>query len=114
MTTIERRSFLRIAGGGVLTAGNARAAAPAVSPRPAQRFRVIDAHLHFRQGAPDVDPRSVNWTADFMLNCMNRGGVEKAILITFNADDLGSKFRFDGGDPMAQKRIYNLKYQLEF
>jgi predicted TIM-barrel fold metal-dependent hydrolase len=108
---MNRRSFLAMAGTGVLGATSSSQTPSDTKPH---RFRVIDAHMHVRQAAPDVDPRSVNWTADFMLNCMNRGGVEKAVLITFNADDLGSKFRFDGGDPIAQKRIYNLKYQLDF
>src|SRR5262245_39372562 len=101
-----RREFLAATGSATLatTAGRvSAAAAPAAKP-----IRVIDTHLHLfntkLEGANGV-PRyiGVDATVEAAIAAMDRGGVDKAFLISYAAEDVAVQIRQRGVKPDAIK-----------
>jgi predicted TIM-barrel fold metal-dependent hydrolase len=115
---IDRRGFLSLAGAGVLGAmasGIVSKAQP-TTDTPPKKFRVIDTHFHTfnsklqgSNGIPYYYPES---TIEYELSLMDRGGVDKAFLISYNAEDVGAEIRASGQSPVVLKPVANHEYQL--
>lgn len=110
MKTIGRRDFMRLAG-----AALAASRLPAAQ-QSAKRYRVVDTHFHTfntalqgKNGIPGYMPES---TIEHELDMMNRGGVDKAFLIGYNAEDIGSEIRNRGESPITMLPVINRKYQV--
>jgi predicted TIM-barrel fold metal-dependent hydrolase len=115
---IDRRSFLGIAGAGVLgtIASGIASSAEQKAERPRKRFRVIDAHFHTfnskLQGSNGIPFYYKDSTIEYELSLMDRGGVDKAFLITYNAEDVAAEMRSRGYSPVALKPVANHEYQV--
>jgi predicted TIM-barrel fold metal-dependent hydrolase len=109
----RRREFLALSGAALLdSAANAH-----LQTNSAKRYRVIDTHLHVfnsklqgRNGIPKYMPDS---TVEYHLELMDRGGVDKAFLISYNAEDIGHEIRNRGHSPVVVLPVINRKYQVE-
>lgn len=97
---IERRDFLRSVTGactGWATAAVVQGANEQPSDRPTKQYRVIDTHLHLfnsRLGGTRGIPKllSLDATIEGAVAAMRHGGVDKAFLITYNAQDIAEQF----------------------
>lgn len=107
---LRRRDFLKATGGALaagVTAGHAR---------PQKRFRVVDTHLHVfnsdlqgKNGIPRYMPDS---TVEHHLRLMDQGGVDRAFLISYNAEDIGHEIRNRGHSPAIVLPVINREYQV--
>jgi predicted TIM-barrel fold metal-dependent hydrolase len=77
-----------------------------------KRFRVIDTHQHVLRPVPELETRSGWCSIESLLGFMERGGVDKGFLISYNAEDMGSKLRFESRDPVMLKTVYSKEYQV--
>jgi membrane dipeptidase len=112
--TMHRRTFLAAVGATALAAGTA-AAEP---DRPRPHYRVIDTHLHLfntrlegKDGVPVYIKKDA--TAEAALLAMDRGGVDRAFLISYAAADVGVQIRLRGVKPEAIKDVVNKQYQVD-
>ena len=112
---MQRRTFLS-ACGAALAAGSTALADD--KPLPKKRFRVIDTHLHLMNaramdaaGFPRITYLNNDATVEGCVEAMRRGGVDKAFLITYNAQDIAPQLREYKVDPAFASMVYNNKYQ---
>lgn len=115
---IGRRGFLGLAGTGllgVIAPGIVSDAEQNTDARP-KRFKVIDTHFHtFNskvQGSSGIPYYYPDSTIEYELSVMDRGGVDKAFLITYNAEDVGAEIRGRGESPVVLKPVANHEYQV--
>jgi len=87
-------------------------------PENTKRFRVIDTHLHLfnarameAEGFPKISYLSLDATVEYCIEAMKRGGVDKAFLITYNAQDVAPQLREYKVDPAFARLVYNNQYQ---
>lgn len=100
---MDRREFLCLASGALLGAAVPDAAQG--ESRPAERrFRVVDTHVHVHN-SPE---RSV----ENQLRLMDQGGVDKAFLISYNAQDIAPQLRGGGRSPLRAVPVINRQYQI--
>jgi len=101
---MNRRRFLRAAGASAGTQRGVR-----------ERFRVVDAHVHVFnsgvQGANGIPRYYPDSTVEMQIEKMNRGHVDKAFLISYNAEDVAAEIRRRGQDPVLFKAVANKQYQ---
>ena len=78
---------------------------------PHRKFRVVDMHFHLfntdlqgKNGIPGYMPPS---TVGFWLDLMDRGGVDRAFPISYNAEDIASEIRRRGESPSTVRRLSN-------
>jgi predicted TIM-barrel fold metal-dependent hydrolase len=76
-------------------------------------FRVIDTHQHVLRPVPELEARSGWCSIESLLTFMHRGGVDRGFLISYNAEDMGSKLRFENRDPVLMKTVYSKQYQVD-
>jgi predicted TIM-barrel fold metal-dependent hydrolase len=77
---------------------------------------VIDTHLHLfnsRLGGTRGIPKllSLDATIEGAVAAMRHGGVDKAFLITYNAQDIAEQFIGRDIDPASVRLVYNTQYQ---
>jgi membrane dipeptidase len=115
---MDRRHFLTSVGASVALAGADRAAEPSRPAAPPKTYRVIDTHLHLfntrLEGTKGI-PRYIqkDATVEAALVAMDRGGVAKAFLISYGAQDVGVQVRLRGVDPAAIQDVVNKEYQVD-
>ena len=112
---MQRRTFLSACGAALAAGGLAEAEETA---QPKKKFRVIDTHLHLfnaramdAAGFPRINYISRDATVEGWLEASERGGVDKAFLITYNAQDVAPQLREYKIDPAFASQVYNNKYQ---
>lgn len=102
----------------MLAAGaSVRGATGPQSPECHRRYRVVDAHVHLfntelqgKDGIPNyVDADA---TVEAALMAMDRGGVDTAFLISYDADDIAVQIRQQGVDPMSLAPVMSKEYQV--
>jgi predicted TIM-barrel fold metal-dependent hydrolase len=105
-----RRQFFHTAAG--LLAFGSAAAQP---PQGSKKFKVIDVHVHVFnskiQGANGIPRYYPDATIEHQLELMDRGGVDKGFLISYNAEDVASEIRGRGQSPVELIEVANKKYQ---
>lgn len=108
---MDRRDFLGFAGAFLL------GAAAGAQEKPGKRYRVVDTHLHTfnsdlqgKNGIPKYMPDS---TIEWHLKVMDAGGVDKAFLISYNAEDIAIEIRGRGQSPVVLLPVINARYQRE-
>jgi len=121
--SVNRREFLKTAGAAALgAAGMGLGWRVAEGPESGKPFRVIDVHLHTfntklqgSHGIPYVPflRDSGDSTIETELSYMDRGGVDKAFLISYNAEDIMVDFRHEGVNPVATLPVVNKGYQVK-
>jgi len=111
---MRRRTFVAAAVGSALC-GAARTAAHAARHEraTADRWRVIDTHLHIFNAALNLPAhfggRARRWaTAEKTIAALRRGGVAKAFLITYTARDIASQV----ADPERSAPVYSKAYMV--
>ena len=117
---INRHDFLSLAATSLVAAKtSARASSQeARDPRaPQKHFRIVDTHLHTfnsklqgAHGIPYYDPES---TIEYELSLMDRGGVDKAFLISYNSEDIAVENRYRGMSPVTMLPVINKEYQVK-
>ena len=117
---MQRRTFLSTCGAALAVGGLASAEEKAAkSETPAKkRFRVIDTHLHLMNaramdaaGFPRITYLNRDATVEGCIEAMDHGGVDKAFLITYNAQDIAPQLRNYKVDPAFARLVYNNEYQ---
>lgn len=112
--TFDRRHFLHLTG--TAAAAAVLATAGRAEQKPSKRFRVIDVHFHTfnsrLQGQNGIPKYMPDATIEHELEIMDRGGVDKAFLIGYNAEDIGSEIRYRGESPITMLPVINRKYQI--
>jgi membrane dipeptidase len=109
---MHRRDFLASMGAALL-AGHA-GGEPEKAPKS---YRVIDTHLHLfntnLEGTKDI-PAYIkkDATVEAALIAMDRGGVDRAFLISYAAEDVGVQIRLRGVKPEAIRDVVNKQYQV--
>lgn len=82
-----------------------------------KRYRVVDTHFHVfnsrLQGSNGIPRYMPDSTIEHALNLMNQGGVDKAFLISYNAEDIGHEIRGRGHSPVVLLPVINRMYQVE-
>lgn len=105
-----RRQFLRLAGAAALSAGFV------AEQNAASKFRVIDTHFHIfnsaLQGTDGIPRYMPDATVEHALEMMDQGGVDKAFLIGYNAEDIAAEIRFRGSSPATMLAVVNRQYQV--
>jgi predicted TIM-barrel fold metal-dependent hydrolase len=80
-----------------------------------QRFRVVDAHVHVFnssvQGANDIPRYYPDSTIEMQIEKMDQGGVGKAFLISYSAEDVSAEIRRRGQSPIVLKPVASKQYQ---
>ena len=98
---MRRREFLTLPAGAAL----------AQPPKP----RVIDVHVHVFnskiQGSNGIPRYYPDSTVEYTIGMMDRGGVDKAFLISYNAEDVSSEMRGRGQNPVELTEVANKQYQ---
>ena len=115
---VSRRSFLTAAGVAAFgAAGPGMVRRAETWNKPEKRFRVIDTHQHVfntdlqgNGGLPRYFPES---TVEHLIGMMDRGGVDKGYLITYNAEDIASEIRSRGSSPVELLPLANAAYQFK-
>jgi predicted TIM-barrel fold metal-dependent hydrolase len=79
-----------------------------------KRFRVIDAHLHVMNTNLNLPThflgiKRTSATVEKTLEAMDKGGVDKAILITYTSVDIAKALRFD---PVKSLPVYSKEYSV--
>ena len=115
---IPRRNFLTAAGAGVLgTLGSALIQPRESAGQQKKRFRVVDTHFHTfnskLQGTKGIPKYYPDSTIEHLISLMDRGGVDKAFLITYNAEDVASEMRYRGYSPVELLPVANEEYQFK-
>ena len=115
---VSRRSFLAASGVAALGAAGldlVREAEAGNAPR--KDFRVIDTHQHVRNTGAEIPGGIPSWTEqgaiDFLIQAMDRGGVDKGFLISYNAEDVQSILRFAGYSPVDLRPLFNKEYHVK-
>ena len=89
-------------------------AAAAGEGEPEKRYRIIDAHLHLFNTALNLpchfEKHRTNATVEKALAAMDRGGVEKAFLISYTSLDIARGIR--QLDPHKVLPLYSKEYQV--
>ena len=82
-------------------------------------FRVIDAHAHVLNTAA-ADPTGagrdyfgLGGTIEKLIEAMDQAAVDRAFLLTYNAEDLAAEIRWRKSNPVELKPIVNRHYQME-
>jgi len=116
--TTRRRDFLLSSVGACVGWRTAVAYSADEEPadQPTKRYRVIDTHLHLfnsRLGGTRGIPKllSPDATIEGAVAAMRQGGVDKAFLITYNAQDIQEQFIGRDIDPATVRLVYNTQYQ---
>src|SRR5262249_40052637 len=115
-TTMDRRNFLASVEAAALAAGTASAVQSGESDRP-KSYRVIDVHLHLfntkLQGTRGI-PKYIasDATVDTAFIAMQRGGVDKAFLISYAAEDVAVQIRQRGIKPDLLRAVVSKEYQV--
>jgi predicted TIM-barrel fold metal-dependent hydrolase len=106
---LSRRRFVLQSGAALL------AAAPGLAG-PQEAYRIIDTHLHVfnsvLQGAGGIPKYMPDSTVEHHLDLMDRGGVGKAFLISYNAEDIAPEIRSRGQSPVVLLAVINRTYQI--
>lgn len=123
---MSRREFVAGVAGASLagTRAVARGAAPQERQPPRIRgvpgpFRVVDCHAHvLNTAAPDPSGDvqkyfGMDGTIEALIRAMNQAAVDRAFLLTYNAEDLGQEIRHRKFDPINLKRACNRQYHLD-
>jgi membrane dipeptidase len=105
---MNRRKFL---------AAGAAATVAAAEAAPGKPFRIIDTHLHLfntnlegKDGVPPYIKKDA--TVEAALVAMDRGGVDRAFLISYAAEDVGVQIRLRGVKPETIKDVVSKQYQV--
>lgn len=113
---VHRRHFLGLAGTALLGAVGPRTL-PSAEAQSKKRFRVVDTHFHVfnskLQGVNGIPRYMPDATVEYQLSLMDQGGVDKAFLISYNAEDLAPEIRRRGQSPVVLVPVVNRKYQME-
>ncbi|MDD2764620.1 MAG: amidohydrolase family protein, partial [Opitutaceae bacterium] len=108
------------AGKGIVPAGgrSPKKAPAGEAGRPGRpRYRVIDAHLHMFNTNLDLPAHFVgaqreNATTEKTLAAMDKGGVDKAFLITYTSADIGRDMP-PHVDPVGSLPLYSKEYMVD-
>ena len=108
---MNRRTFLAATTAAALAPWHARA-----QDKP--KFRVVDTHLHLfdttlqgKNGVPNYTPQDA--TLETYLKTMDRGGVAKAFLISYGAEDVATQIKQRNFDVEKLKPLINKAYMFE-
>jgi membrane dipeptidase len=111
---MQRRDFLATVGASLL----ATQTATPEPDRPPRQYRVIDTHLHLfntrlegKDGVPAYIKKDA--TVEAVLVAMDRGGVDKAFLISYAAEDVAVQIRQRGVKPETIKDVVSKQYQVD-
>jgi membrane dipeptidase len=118
---IRRREFLASVGASLVGYGvggqrEAVAADEAARRALGEKYHIVDTHLHLfnstlQKELGDVGLGQTDATIEGAVAAMKRGGVDKAFLITYNAQDIARQFRQRNIDPARARLVFNTKYQ---
>jgi len=111
---MQRRTFLT-ACGAALAAGRTAIAEVQHDEQP---YRVVDTHFHLlnsrimgTEGVPKIGYLTLDATVEGAIEAMDRGGIDKAFLITYNAQDIWQQLVRYKVDLPGAALVYNNKYQ---
>ena len=116
---MSRRSFLAASGAvGLGVAGLGREAEAGNTPK--KDFRIIDTHQHIFNsklqgtgGIPTYAELGGEATIEYLIQAMDRGGVDKGFLITYTAEDIESILYFRGYSPVDLRPLLKKEYQVQ-
>ena len=81
-----------------------------------REYRIVDTHLHVfnsaLQGANGIPRYMPDSTVEHHLQLMDQGGVGKAFLISYNAEDIAFEIRSRGQSPAILLPVINREYQI--
>lgn len=124
MTRISRREFaaklpLALAGASAAVRAQRRDEPSQTVRGVTAPFRVIDAHGHtLNTKAPDPTGAARKYfpfdgTIEAFIRGMDAARVDRAFLLTYNAEDLGAEIRARKADPVALKLTCNRQYHID-
>lgn len=122
---MRRRDFAVGLAGSLLAAPVSGGATRARESQPARirgvpgPYRVIDVHAHtLNTRAPDPSGAARKYfgfdgTVERLIRAMDESGVDRAFLLTYNAEDLGAEIRHRKFNPVDLKQACNRQYHIE-
>ena len=114
---MRRRQLLALAAATLSSSGWRAISSASEVKASLRRFRIIDGHLHVFnsdvQGKNRIPRYMPPSTVEHTLRLMDEAAIEKAVLISYSAEDVATEIRQRGYSPVDLQPVISLHYQFE-